>query len=85
MTKQILTIKTASRRDIDSAVEWAAKEGWNPGLYDADCYYAADSKGFFIGLIHDELVATISAIRYGSSFGFIGFYIVKPEFRGHGY
>ena len=27
----------------------------------------------------------ISAVRYGSGFGFIGFYIVRPNFRGQGY
>jgi transcription termination factor Rho len=26
----------------------------------------------------------ISAVKYGGSYGFIGFYIVKPEFRGQG-
>jgi len=30
-------------------------------------------------------VATISAVRYGASFGFIGFYIVQPDRRGNGY
>lgn len=67
------------------AVQWAAEEGWNPGLHDADCYYRADPGGFLVGLLGDEPVATISAIRYGQAFGFIGFYIVKPAHRGQGY
>ncbi|UTW04162.1 GNAT family N-acetyltransferase [Amphritea atlantica] len=79
------TIKTMDRKEIDIAIEWAVKEGWNPGLHDADCYYSADSNGFLIGLLGDEPIATISAIKYGESFGFIGFYIVKPEHRGKGY
>jgi ribosomal protein S18 acetylase RimI-like enzyme len=79
------TIKTMNRKEIDIAIEWAAKEGWNPGLYDADCYYSADPNGFLIGLLGDEPIATISVIKYGESFGFLGFYIVKPEYRGKGY
>jgi GNAT superfamily N-acetyltransferase len=79
------TISTMRREDIDMAVEWAAIEGWNPGLHDADCYHAADPHGFLMGLLGDEPVATISVVRYGGSFGFLGFYIVKPEFRGKGY
>lgn len=78
-------IKTMDRKETDIAIEWAAKEGWNPGLHDADCYYSADSNGFLIGLLGDEPIATISVIRYDESFGFLGFYIVKPEYRGKGY
>ena len=74
-----------NRNEIDIAIEWAAKEGWNPGLHDADCYFAADQNGFLIGLVDDEPIATISVIKYDDSFGFLGFYIVKPEYRGKGY
>jgi GNAT superfamily N-acetyltransferase len=74
-----------TRNDIDIAIEWAAIEGWNPGLYDADSFHAADPHGFFIGELQNEPIATISAVKYGETFGFIGFYIVKPEYRGKGY
>lgn len=79
------TIRTMSRKEVDIAIEWAAAEGWNPGFHDAGCYYTADPSGFLIGLIGDEPIATISAIKYSESFGFIGFYIVKPEYRGKRY
>jgi GNAT superfamily N-acetyltransferase len=74
-----------TREEIEMAVEWAADEGWNPGRHDAVCYAAADPNGFFIGLLDDEPIATLSAIKYGQSFGFLGFYMVKPEYRGQGY
>ena len=79
------TIKTMSRKEVDIAIEWAAKEGWNPGLHDADCYHLADPNGFLVGSLGDEPIATISVIKYDNSFGFLGFYIVKPEYRGKGY
>lgn len=79
------TIRTMGRGDLDLAVEWAAAEGWNPGLRDADAFYAADPQGFLIGELRGAPVACISAVAYGYTFGFIGFYIVKPEFRGRGY
>ena len=60
-------------------------EGWNPGIHDADCFYAADPNGFLIGLLDEEPIATISAVNMARSFGFLGFYIVKPEYRGKGY
>lgn len=78
-------IRTMTRDEVNIAVEWAALEGWNPGLHDADCFYAADPNGFLIGLLDGRPVAVISVIKYDSNFGFLGFYIVKPEYRGMGY
>lgn len=78
-------IRTMERHEVDIAIAWAKTEGWNPGLNDADCFYEANHNGFLIGLLDGEPVATISAVKYGDSFGFIGFYIVKPEYRGKGY
>jgi hypothetical protein len=85
MQKNSYTIRTMTRQEVNIAVGWAAEEGWNPGLYDAHCFYAADPNGFLIGLLGDEPIATISAVKYGSSFGFLGFYMVKLEYRGMGY
>ena len=85
MQDKIFRIRTMKQDEVNLAIEWAAKEGWNPGIHDADCYYSADSNGFFIGILGDEPIATISAVKYGKSFGFIGFYIVKPEYRGKGF
>jgi GNAT superfamily N-acetyltransferase len=85
MKNKNYAIKTMSRKEVNIAIEWAATEGWNPGIHDADCYFTADPNGFLIGLAGDEPIATISVIKYGDSFGFLGFYIVKPEYRGKGY
>lgn len=80
-----LDIRTMSRDELDVAVEWAAREGWNPGLHDAECFYAADPGGFLIGHLGQEPVGCISVVRYGSRFSFLGFYIVTPAMRGRGY
>ncbi|MGZ5006360.1 MAG: GNAT family N-acetyltransferase [Methylobacter sp.] len=85
MTSPRYEIRTMFRDEIDMAIDWAASEGWNPGVYDADCFYAADPEGFLVGELNNEPVATISAVKYGQTSGFIGFYIVKPEHRGQGY
>lgn len=79
-----LIISTMSRAELDIAIDWAAREGWNPGLQDGDSYFTADPQGFLIGRIGEVPVATISVVRYGD-FGFLGFYIVHPEWRGHGH
>ncbi len=78
-------IRTMSRSEIDLAIDWAASEGWNPGITDAVSFYAADPEGFLMGSVDGNPVATISVVKYGSTYGFVGFFIVKPEFRGKGY
>ena len=75
--------------DLDQvrvAVQWAEREGWEPGLTDAEPFFAADPQGgFFGGWLDGELVATMSAVRCSAEVAFVGFYIVDPEFRGKGY
>lgn len=78
-------IRTMRREDLALALDWAAAEGWNPGLADAACFFAADPEGFLLAEIGGEPVGCVSAVRYGAGFGFLGFYIVRPEFRGHGH
>lgn len=67
------------------ALDWAGAEGWNPGRCDADPFHTADAQGFLLGSLQDEPVALISAVRYGTDTGFIGFYIVQPAWRGRGH
>ena len=78
-------IRKMTRRDLDIAFDWMAKEGWNPGLHDAEAFYAVDPKGFFMGFINNEPISCISAVAHDKNFGFLGLYIVKPEYRGRGY
>ena len=77
--------KMTEEEIVNVAVKWAEEEGWNPGLHDAHCFYNADKNGYFIGMLGDEPIACISAVAYGNNFGFLGFYIVKKEYRGKGY
>lgn len=79
-----LIVEVAGIDAVTRAVDWAAHEGWNPGLDDADCFLAADAGGFLQASRDGRPVGTISAVRYGSSFGFIGLYIVEPQLRGQG-
>ncbi len=78
-------ISIMTKSDLAFALELANKEGWNTGINDIEPFYEADNNGFFIGKLADKPIATLSAVNYGNGFGFMGFYIVLPEYRNQGY
>lgn len=80
-----MEIRCATQSEFETVSQWAASEGWNPGLNDLEAFYAADPEGFLIGLIDGEIACSISVVKYGDDYGFLGFYIVYPKFRGQGY
>jgi hypothetical protein len=65
-------------------IDWAAEEGWNPGLGDADPFWAADPQGYLMVFEGDAPIASISVVRYTDRLGFLGFYIVRADRRGRG-
>lgn len=77
-------IRVMDEDGILTMLDWAAQEGWNPGEDDAPSYYAADPGGFLGCYLNNQLVSMVSAVQYGESFGFLGFYICHPEFRRQG-
>lgn len=80
-----LTIRPMTSSEVQLALDWAAQEGWNPGLHDVIAFYATDPAGFLMAELDGEKIGCISVVRYNSKFGFIGLYIVKPQWRGRGY
>jgi GNAT superfamily N-acetyltransferase len=80
-----LHIRAMRDDEVAIAVDWAAAEGWNPGLADAACFARAGDYGFFMGELDGRPAAVISVVNYDDRFAFLGFYIVRPELRGRGY
>ncbi|MGF1561138.1 MAG: GNAT family N-acetyltransferase [Geminicoccaceae bacterium] len=78
-------ITTASADEVATLIDWAAGEGWNPGLDDAACFRAADPDGFLVGRLDGVMAAGVSLVRYSASYSFLGLFIVRPDVRGQGY
>jgi ribosomal protein S18 acetylase RimI-like enzyme len=80
-----LRIAPMTRSQLGIALAWAAEEGWNPGLDDADAFHAADPGGFLMGWIDDTPVSCISVVRHDPGFAFLGLYLCRPDWRGRGH
>ncbi|MGC8202563.1 GNAT family N-acetyltransferase [Aliiroseovarius sp. PTFE2010] len=76
--------RTATPREVAQMLDWAADEGWNPGLDDAAAFYGADPGGFFVAEIAGAPVAAISVVNHSRDYAFLGLYLCRPEHRGKG-
>ncbi|WP_238364620.1 GNAT family N-acetyltransferase [Mesobacterium pallidum] len=70
--------------ELEQVIEWAAAEGWNPGLDDAAAFLAADPDGFFVTLVDGQPVAAVSVVNHDPRHAFLGLYICHPDWRGRG-
>lgn len=80
-----MRVRSATAAELQTMVDWAGREGWNPGPVDAACFRVADPEGFLVGEVDGALAACISVVRYSERYGFLGFYICDPRFRGQGH
>ncbi|NEQ74303.1 MAG: GNAT family N-acetyltransferase [Okeania sp. SIO2C9] len=85
MNQDNFIVRPMTLADLKLAISWAGDEGWNPGIDDPNNFYVADPQGFLIGELNGQPISCISVVRYSKKFSFIGFYIVKPEWRKKGF
>lgn len=69
---------------LKTLVQWASEEGWNPGTQDAEVFWATDPEGFYGYFMDGNMIAGGSIVAYDNAFGFMGFFIVKKEYRSQG-
>jgi GNAT superfamily N-acetyltransferase len=84
MSDSELLIRNMHREELGVLVGWATGEGWNPGLHDAEVFWATDPQAFIAAELNGELVGGGSIVSYGGQYGFMGFFIVHPQHRGQG-
>ena len=80
-----MNVRTLQKTELDTALEWAGREGWNPGLDDAEAFFNADPTGFHGVFSGNELVACISVVKHDVALAFLGLYLCHPDWRGQGY
>lgn len=85
MTPPDFQVRRMTAGEVGLIRDWAEDEHWNPGTHDGPAFFAADPDGYFVGLLGNTPVGCVSCVRYGTDFGFLGQYIVRPPHRGKGY
>lgn len=75
------TIRRLARAEQELLVQWAAQEGWNPGLHDSELFWQLDDEGFLGIMLDSELAGGGAIIKHGPRFGFMGLFIMRPEYR----
>ncbi|MBE9204483.1 GNAT family N-acetyltransferase [Synechocystis salina LEGE 06099] len=71
--------------DRPLVTRWAQQEGFCPGIGDLGIFYDTDNSGVWVGEWEGKPVGCIAGIRYDENYGFIGLFLVQPEYRGRGF
>jgi GNAT superfamily N-acetyltransferase len=81
MIDGIERIRNLNKTEQRLLLSWAEKEGWNPGLHDADSFWRVDPDGFLGIEIGGVIAGGGAIIKHNPGFGFMGLFIMRPEFR----
>lgn len=84
MEKQNFTFRKLTFPEFEILVDWAIKEGWNPGLEDASVFWATDPDAFYGYFEKETMIGGGSIVSYSGQMGFMGFFIVRPDYRAKG-
>lgn len=78
-------IRKMTRPEMDVMISNALKEDWFESYDVLDAFATLDSDGFFVGEIDGKIIGHVSFVRYEENYGFVGYYIIIPEYRHQGY
>jgi GNAT superfamily N-acetyltransferase len=79
-----ITCRQMTAADLDDCLALAAGAGWNQRREDWLLFLEFEPDACFVAETEGRLVATTTAIRYGTRFAWIGMVLVHPDLRRRG-
>jgi hypothetical protein len=91
--KRGFRIEQGTVEDVQEMIDRGNRENWDQGVYDAPVFFSVDPKGFWkcISIDDGSMLSSVSGVAYSReqdarpSYGFIGYYMSRPDVRGHGF
>lgn len=80
-----ITVEPMVNEEPAQLEEWAAEEGWNPGLHDVEIIRRIEPDAFLALKVDDVMIGGAVATLNQGHFGFTGLFVVQANFRGKGY
>ncbi len=75
----VICVKPMCKKELEMVFTWSAKEGWNPGKYEAEAFYAINPNGYMLLTINNVPAACLLSVRYTREYAFMALYIDTPE------
>jgi len=79
-----IELQKLNLNDLKTLLGWASHEGWNPGNDDVEVFWNTDPDGFYGYFNENQLIAGGAIISYNNEYGFMGLFIVHPQYRNLG-
>jgi GNAT superfamily N-acetyltransferase len=92
-------IRRARESEVQLYIDWGNSSGWNMNPFITQNFHKEYPDGWFLGEISEstddrrkvdsdinrKVIALLYCTKYPSKIGFIGYFMVSPEYRGKGY
>ena len=80
----MIKYRTMHADDIPEGLKLCRKAKWNQLESDWQIFLQHSPGACMVATFHDQIVGTVTTIRYGHSFSWIGMVLVDPDFRRQG-